>query len=286
MLTETEAQHKRRQLIEDGYCVIDDVLDGTLLDELSRAAARILDAEGELPESMKYFGSLIRCPYRAPAFARLLAWQPTLELLAAMGYGDVRWMGSFFLIDKPPDAPPLWWHQDWLWWDEPVSSEPRPMQVSLSYYLKDTTIENGCLRVIPGTHLRRHELHDVLLTHDEGAGSVPLEHPMFSEASDAVDLPVKAGALAMVDARLLHAAYANQTPLHRPMVLGWYLFDFDLFPARLKSAYTQEYTFQSPDWWEGDVGDPVKRLVVNGERSGPAAQRNRKPGVYLRRSGG
>lgn len=281
MLTATEAQAKRRQLIEDGYCVINDVLDQDILEALKRAVAGILDEEGELPESIKYFGSLIRCAYRDAAFARLIAWQPTLDLLAEMGYTDVRWMGSFFLINKPPYGPPLWWHQDWMWWDEPVSSEPRPMQVFLSYYLDDTTVENGCLRVIPGTHLRRIDLHDKLLTHDEGAPFVPPDHLMFDDQPDAVDVPVEAGSLVMGDARLLHAAYGNQTPVRRPLLLGWYLFDFDLFPPRLKAAYTDK-PFQPSDWWEGDAGDSVKRLVINEQSKGPAAQKNRKPGIYLR----
>ena len=87
----------------------------------------------------------------------------------------------------------------------------------------------------------------------------------------------------MADARLLHSAHANQTPEHRPLVLVWYFLDFDRFPAEIKEACKIEYTFRPPNLVDGDVGDAVKPLVVQGERTGAAIAGTRVPGVHLRR---
>ena len=39
--------------------------------------------------------------------------------------------------------------QDWMGWNSPLSTTPWPQVVFFSYYLTDTTAENGCLRVAP-----------------------------------------------------------------------------------------------------------------------------------------
>ena len=38
-----------------------------------------------------------------------------------------------------------------------------------------------------------------------------LSHPAFADNSNAVDVPVKAGDLIILDARLIHATWPNQT---------------------------------------------------------------------------
>ena len=47
-------------------------------------------------------------------------------------------------------------------WNDPLSLTPWPQTMFLSYYLQGLTVENGCLQVIPGSHLRRTPLHDDL----------------------------------------------------------------------------------------------------------------------------
>ena len=43
-----------------------------------------------------------------------------------------------------------------------------------------------------------------------------MDHP------DAIDVPLKAGDLIIADARLLHAAWPNQTAQRRTLVLAWH----------------------------------------------------------------
>ena len=115
-------------------------------------------------------------------------------------------------------------------------------------YLVDTTPYNGCLRVLPGSHLRRIETLDDETT---TAGLSNLErlegthggrHWVDDLAVDpglpqklqqavawqpgAVDVPVKAGDLVVGDSRLYHAAYANQSDHRRTCITMWWL-DWD-----------------------------------------------------------
>ena len=271
----------RRNLIEDGYCVADDILDPAMLDRL-RQAVRDSLATRELSKDDN-FGSLIHCEYEHPVFADLIAWPQSLQLLEAMGFTDVRWM-SFFLINKPPRSKALWWHQDWFLWDDPVSAQPAPTQVFLSYYLEDTSEDFGCLRVIPGTHRRRHELHGRLLNHGEVGNSLPPDHWMLDDVPDAENVPVKAGSLAIADSRLLHGARANQTDNHRPLLLGWYLLNFCHLSPQMRQTYSLSFgkhDFAPPKWWKDDAGEKVKPLVVDPPTEGEALTSNRQPGKFL-----
>ena len=101
MITYKEAQEKINQLTDEGYCIIDDILNESILSDLKLATARIIETEDKYTKSQKNFGGLIiDCPFRDPNFARLLAWQPTFDLLHIMGIDDVRWMGNLFLINN------------------------------------------------------------------------------------------------------------------------------------------------------------------------------------------
>jgi hypothetical protein len=252
-----------------------------MLDRL-RAAVRESLARRELNKENN-FGSLIHCEFDDPAFADLIAWPQSLQLLEAMGFEDVRWM-SFFLINKPPHGKALWWHQDWFLWDDPISAQPAPTQIFLSYYIEDTTEQNGCLRVIPGTHHRRHEIHDRLLSHGDIGNSLPEGHWMLDDVPGALNVPVKAGSLAMLDARVLHGARANQTDHHRPLLLGWYLLNFGRMSQSLRQTFSLRFakdSFTPPRWWEGDAGDKVKPLLVDLPTEGESLKSNRVPGEFL-----
>ncbi|MBI4531488.1 MAG: phytanoyl-CoA dioxygenase family protein, partial [Candidatus Latescibacteria bacterium] len=152
-------------------------------------------------------------------------------------------------------------HQDWIEWNDPISTALWPQYLFLSYYVVDTTVENGCLRVIPGTHLKRIPLHDRLVAaHAQGGYAVEETDPdMFCDHPDAVDAPVKAGALVIGEGRVLHAARGNQSNQRRTLLLGW---------------HSRPHTV--PDYWTGEVPEVIRRRDPH-----VTYERTRVPGVYL-----
>ena len=223
-MTPENAKQKRAQLITDGFCIVDNVLTDELLNDLRRETDRMLDSIDH-PPHWKFQGSDLNVnSCDEPVINRLIHWKHTRDALDALGLGDFKADETMIILSKPPGGPALYWHQDWRRWNDPISTAPWPQYLFLSYYLTDTNFENGCLRVIPGTHTKRIDLHDLLTTpHTDAARNVD-EHDqyMFCDHPHAVDVPVRAGSLVIAEGRMLHAAHANHSDQRRTLLLCWH----------------------------------------------------------------
>ena len=193
---------------------------------------------------------------------KLLDWRPTREALVQLGFGDFESSGGVIVLTKDPGEPALYWHQDWMRWNDPISCSPWPQTMFVSYYLSDTTIENGCLKVIPGTHLKRIPLHNQLVpAHEQGARFVEEDHPiMFGNQPGQVDVCVAAGSLVLADARILHSARRNLTSHRRTLILAWH----------------SRPTITAPAYWDGDIPDVVLKRATDQDYPG-----SRIPGNFL-----
>jgi hypothetical protein len=271
-------RERRRQLLEDGYCTFKGVLDTDLLDELRRVTGRLIDGISAADaEKYKYQGTNVPVAYQDPVFARLFALPAALRALAALGYERPKFW-SAFMLSKPPHGPPLYWHQDWWAWEEPISLRPEPPQVFLMYYLTGTNRENGCLRVIPGTQHRRIDLHDAIReAHTEATYTATLDAPEFMQHPDEVDIAVDAGDVVIGDARVLHAAHQNTTDQHRTLLTLWYFPDFEALPDSIKARVARKTPLAPPDWWDGDAGRAVEPLVPWYHGDAQPAKWNRVP---------
>ncbi len=256
------AIQKREQLIRDGYCMIDDILTQDFLHELREESERLMEFH-EPPPDFKYQGQHVGVRGEDnPIIQKLLDWQPSRQALEQLGFGDFQSIGGIIILTKDPGEPALYWHQDWMQWNDPLSISPWPQIMFLNYYLSDTTPENGCLKVIPGTHHKRIELHDQLVpAHEQGARFIEENHPtMFSDHPDQVDVYAKAGSLVLADARLLHSARRNQTDHRRTLILAWHR----------RTATT------APDYWDGDIPEVLANRDADAQYQG-----SRIPGEFL-----
>jgi hypothetical protein len=224
-----------RQLYDDGFCLFRNVFDLELIAKLHAATDRLLDAESaEEKERKRYQGSSISLRYQDPVLGELIGWPGSLDALAHLGFTDAKyWTG--YILSKAPGGPPLYWHQDWIFWDDPISAEPDPGQLFLMIYLVDTSVFNGCLRVIPGTHRRRIALHDhIFAAHGEEAQKSDETSEMFAVLPDEMNVEVNAGDLVIGDSRVLHAAHGNQSDQRRTCITLWYHPFFERFPDSIK----------------------------------------------------
>jgi ectoine hydroxylase-related dioxygenase (phytanoyl-CoA dioxygenase family) len=245
------AKEKKEQLINEGFCVFENVLDPEMADKLNAMSEWTIAQEDPVHfEERRSQGCII--PYWKfphPAFTELIVHPSALSVFAELGFDDPKvWSG--FVISKPPHAPPLYWHQDGVIWGHPISFTKKPQQYFMMYYLVDTNHRNGCLRVIPGSHLKRHALHDVeRQAHepDEISRATNLEHPSLQHAEGEIDVPVKAGDVVIGDSRLLHSAHANQTDQRRTVLTIWYWPDYDNLPDDVRKLIIDHYT-NNPDW--------------------------------------
>ncbi len=171
------------------------------------------------------------------------------EIMRSLQLEDLTSGGTFQIISKPANAPALYWHQDWTRWDDPVSMSPWPQQVFLNWYLRDTNKANGCLRVIPGSHLHRVDLHEHLVPAHEGGGYDIQETNewMFCDHPAAVDVPVAAGQLVIADGRLLHGTHPNTSTERRTLLLGWFYRSSNSVPEGWHGPVPQEILDRDPD---------------------------------------
>ena len=162
-----------------------------------------------------------------PAFASLIAHPGFQEMFERLGLPGTRF-SSGYVISKPPGGPALFWHQDWWGWQHPISREERIAQLALFLYMTDTTRQNGCLRLIPGTHRRPHALHELVDAHDPTLAEVRNpDDAAFAPHPDEVDVPVTAGDVVVVDARLIHGAHPNRSGRERTNITLWWHPDYD-----------------------------------------------------------
>ncbi len=271
-LDDQEVQRARQQLLDDGYCLVNGCMPDGAIDRLRRWSDAWLERT-EHPPQWKFQGSDIKISgirhrsRRMPDLPQDEVVDDLIDhpaaIMDALSISDLKSGGVFQIISKPPSAPPLYWHQDWARWDDPMSLSPWPQQVFLNWYLTDTSVENGCLRVIPGSHLKRLELHDHLVQAHEGGGYDIQETNewMFFDHAEARDVPVKTGQLLIGDARLLHSTHANQSRSRRTVLLGWYY----------------RKSNEVPEDWQGSV--PPEILTRDPEFP---MRWNRRPGIYLR----
>ena len=191
----SEEQLRRYQ--EDGYVVPSFRLDEGTLEDIKCAHSRLLARH---PQFRDYCPALLAFD----TFFLDIARAPAILDMVAQILGDhfALWNSSFFA--KPARVGSRTpWHQDGEYW--PI----RPLATCSVWIAVDAaTTDNGCLRVIPGSHRRcRLGAHD----HNGAAGlSLPLEIRADEyDASTARDIVLEAGQVSLHDVFLVHGSEPN-----------------------------------------------------------------------------
>lgn len=225
----------RDKLTAEGYCVLEGVLDPALLAEVRAISARALaSVSAEHRARNKSQGSLINISDH-PGYAALIGHDGARRTFQRLGFADPCF-SSGYLISKPPAGPPLFWHQDWWGWDDPLSYSNEIAQIFFMYYLTDTAQRNGCLRVLPGSHRRPHPLHKAIQAHDADLSRVEdPDDPLYGPQEGEVPVPVRAGDLVVGDARLLHSAHGNDSDDERSLITLWYHPQVSALPAGMRA---------------------------------------------------
>jgi non-heme Fe2+,alpha-ketoglutarate-dependent halogenase len=138
-----------------------------------------------------------------------LALHPrVLDAVESIIGGNILVHSTSIFTKEPRSSSFVSWHQDGFYWG---LSEPR--LVSAWIALSESTDGNGCLRVIPRTHLSQ-------LPHGQRMGADNLlDSGLTVEANvrpeEAVDVVLKAGELSLHHAYLIHGSSANQSRTSR-----------------------------------------------------------------------
>ena len=187
------------QYHEDGYVIPSFRLPEDMLEDIRGHHERLIDRH---PEFLNYCPSLLAYDLAFLNYARIPAILDMVEQV--IGPDIALWNSSFFA--KPAHngfATP--WHQDGEYW--PL----RPLATCTVWIAVDAaTPENGCLRIIRGSHkARRLRAH-----HTNSAPDLTLNQEMNEDEydpADAVDLVLEAGQVSLHDVYLIHGSEANHS---------------------------------------------------------------------------
>ena len=188
----------------DGYVVFCDVLDPELMQEAKQHVEWLMKKyPDKRPELLSH--DLVA---KDPFWVRLVSDDRLLDIAEHFIGPDIALFASHYICKPPGDGRPVLWHQDGSYW--PLE----PMQVvTLWLAVDDSTTENGCLRVIPGSHkldlqqLRnRTDVENVLQSEID---------PSFVDESKAVDIILKSGSVEVHHPNIIHGSEANRSPYRR-----------------------------------------------------------------------
>jgi hypothetical protein len=197
-------------------------------DHVARRVAPLqLEPDQAEPAPVRRLSKIIA---RDPLFLQTASSDAITEPLSSILGSDIELCTNRHnhLMVRPPGSAPVDWHRDAVVWSRPI--------VTVLAYLDDATIENGCLAVVPGSHLSPWPIHQRLHVEADAARVARLQ-------AQAVPVPMRAGDLLITHGCLLHGAGPNRSNgPRRSMTLAYHACD--------------------------EIGDaePIEKLLVRGER--------------------
>lgn len=194
---------ERDDFERDGYAVFREVLDPSTMDSVRDHLADLLvrhpDRRGEQLTHELMAGDATWC--------RIVADDRLLDVAERFLGPDLALFASHYIAKPAGDGQPVLWHQDAAYW--PLE----PMEVVTVWLAIDaSTTENGCMRVIPGSHrgptlgVRPVEETDSVLG-SEMAADV--------DEAEAVAVELSPGDVSVHHPNLVHGSEANRSSLRR-----------------------------------------------------------------------
>ncbi len=200
---------------EQGYLLVEDVIDAPLLERLRRATYDAIersrgvsasDAIYDLDEGHSAAGprlTRIKAPHQTVAGFDEVLHAPKVKAVLQTLLGQVVRLQTSKLNTKAPGGgAAVEWHQDWAFY--PHTNDDL---LALGLMLEDVDEANGPLMVIPGTHkgpVLSHFANGVF------AGAIDPADPLF-ERDRIVTLTGRAGSMTVHHVRLLHGSAPNNS---------------------------------------------------------------------------
>lgn len=172
-----------------------------------------------------------------PVFEQFIRSEPVVAALKALMGEALRLQTSKLNLKSPKFGSPVQWHQDWAFY--PHTNDDI---LAVGVMLDDTTLENGAMLVVPGSHKGPTYSH-----HADGrfCGAMDVTEPGLG-LERAVPIEGKAGSVSFHHVRAIHGSAQNKSTMSRNFLLyevcaadAFPLLgvpDYDEFNARLLSG--------------------------------------------------
>ncbi|MBM3600924.1 MAG: phytanoyl-CoA dioxygenase family protein [Alphaproteobacteria bacterium] len=176
-----------------------------------------------------------------------LAMTPDIVDLVADAIGsDIILWGCQIFCKPGGDGLEVPWHQDGHYW--PI----RPLATCTVWLALDpSTRENGCMRVIPGSHAARR-LHPHMTEDRRDLVLNQRIDALAFDPTEAIDIELEPGQMSLHDVHMIHGSNPNRSPKRRAGVAIRYMpatsvFERDLIKPGDASGYTVDFASR-PLW--------------------------------------
>lgn len=187
----------------DGYVIFRQVIDADLIREADGHVRWLQDRHPDRTGEELSTELVASDPF----WVRLVSDDRLLSVAETFIGPDIALFASHYLSKPPFSGRRVPWHQDGAFW--PLE----PMRVvTLWLAVDESTPENGCVRVIPGSHAER--LHDVRSLADDRA-LFDVESDVEVDESGATDLVLQPGDVEVHHPNIMHGSEANGSPRRR-----------------------------------------------------------------------
>ncbi len=224
----------RHEIEEQGYCIVPDVIDATMVNRARNALDELLQAEQTAEAREARTQRVGHIAGKHPVFMELLCHEFVIDFWKQTLGQDII-CSSWSANTVYPGHEAIGWHVDYPYWSK-QPPWPTTMQAGQTIWmLDDFTEENGATGVVPGSHRRGH----------------PPEEPRNVWREDGKIMTGKAGSVVLAHGAWYHTARPNQSDEPRSCLLGMYIMPWFL-PQENMAAQLAELE---------DPSDLVKQLL-------------------------
>src|SRR5579859_141763 len=209
-----------------GYAVIRDVIPPDQLHDLCEVTDSLMEQARGLDRSNNRFDlepghtsetpmvRRINDPVTAhPLFDELMRSGVLLDLVSELVGPDIRFQGNKLNTKSGGGGSAVEWHQDFAFY--PHTNDDL---LAVGIALDDSTLDNGCLMAVPGSH------HGPVLDHHHDGVFAGAISPSRSgiDLEEAVPLAVSAGDISIHHVKLVHGSAPNRSERQRRLLLFQY----------------------------------------------------------------
>ena len=232
----------KKEYNKNGYAIVRNVIDPNLVSEVESHVQWLSNKYPDTRPEAFHHSLLVHDPF----IHHLLDSEKLLDVIESIIGPDIALFGAHYIAKKPHDGKPVGWHQDGSYW--PLE----PMEV-VSVWLAgtDSTTENACMRVIPGTQNKKMVKPSEMINLDTEEYVLDLAiRPGDIDDTEAVDIELKAGDISIHNPSIVHGSNSNVS---------------DKWRIGLTLRYIPTSTYVNRDGWDCILlrGKPSREIKNN-----------------------
>ncbi|HEX6508683.1 MAG TPA: phytanoyl-CoA dioxygenase family protein [Chloroflexota bacterium] len=147
--------------------------------------------------------------FRDPRLLEFLLSDEVADLVEPIVGPNIALFSSHFICKDPFTGRATPWHEDSAFWEGRFDGYDNIVTVWLA--IDPSTRENGCMRVLPGTHTNGFSEYEEV---DRSENTFDRRIANLDER-DAVYFELQPGELSLHDSRIIHGAEPNRSPIRR-----------------------------------------------------------------------